>query len=275
MLTFAKIGWVGLVLLSSKMANAETCPAGKFFDEETPGCLPCNPGEYQPEEGKNTCHKCPDKKFSDQGAKSVEDCKDQWIKEDYQCHTKAKPIIHPLGHWRAECNSSSHFCNKDGWCQLITTQHKRDDADDTDDKAQIENKDEDKVETDTDDDCQHKICIDFTQGYRHQGAFSILRDVYRWNTFFVKSKKMENGRSLYTSVDKSGKKDKYAMWWIDGNWMVGDYEKRTTWSAFAYAQSEEKCPEKIDYHWKYFDGNTFKWAGKGMSVYNKCSFVLN
>jgi len=275
MLTFAKIGLVGLVLLSSKMADAETsCPAGAFFDEKTSGCLPCVPGEYKSEEGESMCLKCPDNKLTIQGAKSVEDCKDQW-RGDYKCGVND---LNSLGQ-RAKCNPNwFHFCNDDGWCE----RKKDDDYDDTDDKAKKEKKDKDQTDSDDDvtnspsatsgADCKDKICIDFTSTHRHHHAFYTMKEVYNWNTHFVKDKEVKDGRNLYASIDKYGKKEKYAMWWTDGYWMVGEYEKRKTWSAFAYAKSEEKCPEEIAYDWKYFDGSAWRSADQAMSVYDVCKY---
>jgi len=225
MLTFAKIGLVGLVLMSSKMANA-----------------------------------------------------DPWIRDDYRCHTDIKPLKNSLEQI-AECNTSSHFCNKDGWCQLKTTKDTRDDDDDTKDKANKPSQDE----TDSDDDvtnppsttsdCQSVICIDFTSGNRYHPAYMALGEIYRYDTKFVIEKKDQNGRNLYKSIAKNDKKKKpkYAIWWKNGIWMVGDYEKRDTLTAFAVAQSDKKCPEEINYIWRFYRSydNTFIDAGEGMSVYDK------
>jgi len=225
MLNFAKIGLVGLVLMSSKMANA---------------------GNWQ---------------------------------DDYKCHTEAKPLFDSFGQ-PVGCNPSlSHICNKDGWCELKTSD---DDDDDTNDKANEEEKDKDKTDSDDDvtntpsttSDCHTEICIDFTSGNGAHPAFLIMRDVYKYSTLFVKDKEDKNGRNLYKGIDLNDKmkKPKYAMWWKKGFWMVGHYENRDTLIAFASAQSDEKCPEKINYDWSYYYSyeNAFKSAGEGMSVFNEC-----
>lgn len=290
MLTYAKIGLVGLVLLASKMANAGTCPAGTFSNVKTLVCTPCPAGSYQPDEGKNSCLPCPDKKSSLPGAKSKKDCKDLWL-GNFRCGTEHPNELNQP----AECNPNdpnAHCCNAWGWCgkgeenckcegcknykELPTTNPNKDDDDDTDDDDDDKQKNRDIDEsnnpsTTSDAGCQDKICIDFTEGHRDHHAFAIMRDVYGWNTFFVKNKEVKDGRNLYTSIGKCGKmKNKYAMWWKEGYWMVGDYDKRKTWSAFAFARSEENCPEEIAYDWKYSYGDAFLNADKGMSVYPNC-----
>jgi len=213
MLTFAKIGLVGLVLLSSKMANANQ------------------------------------------------------LQEDYRCNADAKQP--------AECNPLTHFCNKWGWCEL----HKKDD-DDINDKKKKKPRDETHSDDDVTDtpsttsDCQSVICIDYTKGARYHAAYTALADIYRYNTKFVIEEEGKNGRHLYKGIakDDEKKKPKYAIWWKKGLWMVGEYDKRNTLTAFAVAKSSEECPEKINYDWRYYYSyeNAFKTAGEGMSVYGEC-----
>jgi len=283
MLTFAKIGLVGLVLLSSKMANAEaseSCLAGNFFDEKTKVCRPCRPGEYQPKKGMKTCHKCPDNKFTHiaEGAKSVEDCIDE---ESFRC---GPDFINALEQ-ELKCNAKNpkgYCCNYWGWCgegkencecknctnyrKLPTTNYNNDsDQDETD-------SDDDKTSaTSTTSDCQSKICIDYTTGLRNNPAHLAMTEIYRYDTTFVKEED-KNGRYLYKSIakDDKKKKPKYAIWWDKGIWMVGEYDKRYTLTAFAVARSDEKCPEKINYIWRYYQSydKTFRDAGEGMSVYD-------
>jgi len=285
MFTLAKIGLVGLVLLSSKMTNAEPCPAGTFLNEKTSRCTACPLGEY--DDGMRKCLKCPDNKFSDmEGAKSVEECKGQVWRLDWQC---GEGILNSLGQ-EAMCNPNlPHFCNEYGWC----TKHEEDD-DNTVKEAKKEKKDntvkeakkekEDKDETDSDDDmtntpsttsdCQSVICIDFTSGLRYHPAHIAMAEIYKYVTKFVKEKEGKNGKNLYKGIalGDEKKKPKYAIWWNKGRWMVGDYDKRNTMTAFAFAQSDEECPEKINYDWRFYNSydNAFKNAGEGMSVYGEC-----
>jgi len=276
MWTFAKIGLVGLILLSSKMANAEECLAGNFFDEDTSRCLPCRPGEYQPEKGMTKCLKCPDNKFTNiaVGAKSVEDCKDE---ESFRCGGQFQNALNKS----LECNPkniNAYCCNKWGWCgegkkncecdgcqdyRIQTTPATKNDKDD--DKDDDANQDSPSTTSD----CHNTICFDFPRGEYDHPAFLVLKNIYRWNTKFVKDGEMKNGRNIYKSIENA--KDKYAMWWLNGYWMVGPNENRGKDSGFATAMSNEECPEKINYDWKYWDGyaNSFRKAGRGMTVY-KC-----
>jgi len=270
MLTFAKIGLVGFVLLSSKMAIAVTCSAGTFFD------------------GK-TCLQCPDnKQFTNikEGAKSVEDCKGA---EDYRCGKDFKNALEQELKCNAE-DSSANCCTEWGWCdagkencedykkdQPPKNQNKNDDDDDTVDEAKKEKKDKDDDKTNapsTTSDCHNEICIDFVSGQQYHHVFHILRDVYKYNTLFVKDKEEKNGRHLYKGIDWSDKKKKpkYAMWWKEGFWMIGQYKNSNTLIAFASAPSDRKCPEEINYDWSYYYSyeNSWKNAGQGMSVYNEC-----
>jgi len=109
--------------------------------------------------------------------------------------------------------------------------------------------------------CCSKVFIDYTRGHDTSEAFRLLPDIYRYTTNFTKEKDEEN---LYKSNDK-----KYAMWRTldEEHWMVGEYRKRHTYTAFAYVKSVKKCPNEINYDWKYLNGDSFKAAYKGMSVY--------
>jgi len=283
MITPTRIGLVGLVLLSSSLVNAGPKNTGDI----------CDSGDTCASNGRcltRCCH--PDLKQPD----NVAECNSQGkIEKCKPGHTNTRQngctvelrcgsnFINSFGQ-PAKCNPQSehsYCCNAWGWCgegeancdcPTCKDYRKKDEDDNNNDDDKYNTNDRGEDETDSADtsDCHDKICIDFTSGNQDHPAFQNMKEIYRYNTKFVKDK-AKNNRYLYKSEDSSGK-HKFAMWWKNGIWMVGEYDKKNTYKAWAYATSSEACPEEINYDWMYYYKweKVFKPADKGMSVYHNC-----
>ncbi|CAL1545258.1 unnamed protein product, partial [Lymnaea stagnalis] len=108
----------GSVLVNNTCVN---CPIGTFFHVIIKRCMDCPKGTYQPEEGHNTCLRCPDNKSTDkEHAKSEQDCKALCLPGSFSpsglepCETCA------LGSYQSDY--SADFCYT---CSKGKTTHKR------------------------------------------------------------------------------------------------------------------------------------------------------
>lgn len=272
MLTFTKIALVGLVLLASKMANA-----GVKYTNVTMG---------------SSCERITTKEDCEDAARELrlsdttawEETNAKWPPG---CYVNVKYLyFNKNSSATTKCNSLNMVCI----CKKSSDKfdEPKQDANDNHEKDKTDEKDkndEHKKETNDvnekgkkDEGCCSKVIIDFVKGTKTYGpvVHSPTSDLY-WSAVkggrvFVKEKEDEKSdRYLYMSKTDSSSK-KYAMWWENGNWMVGHYDQRYKGRALAFAASYEKCPENINYNWMYYSswGKTFEEAREAMSVYSKC-----
>jgi len=264
MLTFAKIGLFGMVLLSTRMAEAgdtyikvkegsscerisnEECrDAAKQLGLKDTKVRVETESEWPPGCYLNNGEKTGEKLYFNKNNKSTRECT-----EDYRV---------------CICKKSSGNTNEKHEDDRTETE--------TSDKYTEKGKPLDKG-------CCSKVLIDFVEGFQHLGSVQdpYISKLYSASklylsaeskpTIFVKED-TKDGRYLYKAETSS---NKFAMWWEAGYWMVGQYAQRYKGTALAFAEGFEYCPEDINYTWKYFSHYDKKFypANEGMSVYPYC-----
>merc|ERR1712241_272722 len=240
MLSFAKIGLIGLVMLSSKMAIAEeNVPwrndwrCGENFNNSLANPAECNPNPPNAYccnawgwcgDGKENC--------------GCSTCKN--YRKDYDDDANK------------QLNNDKHDTN--GADVVTSTTTTTTTAITTTTTTTATNT------TILRSGCCDKIYINFARGSNNHQAPHDLYYLYGWNIFFVKDKEVDE-ENVYKSIPANFKKPEnsnkakaktYAMWWKKGYWMVGEADKRGTYTALAYARSNKNCPEEINYDWMYF-----------------------
>ena len=86
--------------------------------------------------------------------------------------------------------------------------------------------------------------------------------------YYRKESTYINGKPHYTSMSSSGE---YAIWYVDGVWMIGRAINRGSLTGYAYNKNNYDCPYNASDDWKHSNHNK-KWvkALGGIALRKQC-----